>query len=69
MNRFKKYFSWLWTLVLSFFTQVSTLGDLSMAFSNFPNGRFVFAGVSNGADRRRRSNRLHISRRARRKNR
>lgn len=70
MNKIKKHFSWLWSLVLSFITQVSSLGDFFMTpVFNFPNGRFAFAGVSNGADRKRRSNRLHISKRARRRNR
>ncbi|MCD9186742.1 MAG: hypothetical protein LUM44_09930 [Pyrinomonadaceae bacterium] len=35
----------------------------------YRNGRFTFGGRSNGASRKRKSNRLHLSRKTRNKNR
>ena len=45
----------------------STAG--SRYYATFPNGRYSFNGRTNGASRRRKSNRLHLSKATRRKHR
>ncbi|HEY0048192.1 MAG TPA: hypothetical protein VGB68_02825 [Pyrinomonadaceae bacterium] len=66
-KRFINYFKAL--LPFLFASQLSPYYAPARSAGQFPNGRYMFYGRTNGASRRRKSNRLRISKMTRNKHR